>query len=143
MMTNICTFCGHDHSDQIRDFPQGTIITVVNEFRGGIELQKYDPFKPLDEQGDVYFNITVGSTGEVIAHTEDGRAVFVFNINGINTSHTFHAPCDYFNKPLKKYGYLDAMNDIADVQLIDNTIAEAEIVRAELTKIIKVLCGIE
>ena len=40
------------------------------------------------------------------------------------------------------YTYLDAMNDLADVQLIDNTIAEAEVARAELTKLIKALCGV-
>lgn len=41
------------------------------------------------------------------------------------------------------YGYLDALNDLADVQFIDNTIQEAEAAKAEVVKIIKGLCGVE
>jgi len=41
------------------------------------------------------------------------------------------------------YTYLDAMNDLSDVQLIDNTIEESEAARAEIVKIIKGLCGVE
>lgn len=44
---------------------------------------------------------------------------------------------------LNHYGYLDALNDLADVQFINNTIQEAEVAKAEVVKIIKGLCGVE
>ena len=40
------------------------------------------------------------------------------------------------------YGYLDAMNDLADVQFIQNTWQEGEAARKEVEKIIKGLCGL-
>lgn len=41
-----------------------------------------------------------------------------------------------------QYGYLDAMNDLADVQFIDNTWQEGQAARKEVEKIIKGLCGL-
>lgn len=46
---------------------------------------------------------------------------------------------DYTLGPLSKYGLLDALNDLADVQFINNTITEAEEAKAEVTKIIRAL----
>lgn len=45
------------------------------------------------------------------------------------------------SKP-KTYSYLDAMNDLADVQFIQNTWQEGEQARKEVEKIIKGLCGL-
>jgi hypothetical protein len=74
--------CPYGHKDQITDFPVGSKVVLTNEMK-------------FDDGNGYKINLTVGATGTVTDHCNDGRAWVVLQDG---TVHTFHFPKDWIKR---------------------------------------------
>jgi hypothetical protein len=92
----ICLVCGNDHEGQREEFEQGDTVIAINDFWGGIDNSRYDPFEHTQDTAPRVL-IAEGSKGEVVGHCDDGRALTVWEAEKGKSpaSHSFHYPHGY------------------------------------------------